>query len=191
VMDPSGRFTATTTGLSLDAYLKLNQAARAAGLPLVGHAPVNLGLDALLQARQPLAHTGALSNIYFLLAEQPEVPVDHGGQHHRSAPPGGGLDRRRGPQLATDEARPIAVSLADSRPRRIGAGSRCVSSLVRRPAPTGRPAVRQPRVAVLVLACVLALFWLPILWRSSDFFIERLARRVHEAGVSVKTTLIN
>ena len=34
--------------------------------PLVGHAPVNLGLDALLETRQDLAHSGALSNIYFL-----------------------------------------------------------------------------------------------------------------------------
>lgn len=66
VMDPSGRFTATSRGLSLPVYRKLNEAARNAGIPLVGHAPVNLGLDALLETRQDLAHTGALSNIYFL-----------------------------------------------------------------------------------------------------------------------------
>lgn len=56
----------TTRGLSRPAYLAMSQAARDAGLPLVGHAPVNLGLDALLEARQPLAHLGTLSNIYFL-----------------------------------------------------------------------------------------------------------------------------
>jgi hypothetical protein len=66
VMDPSGRFTATSRGLSLPVYRKLNEAARSAGIPLVGHAPVNLGLDALLESRQDLAHSGALSNIYFL-----------------------------------------------------------------------------------------------------------------------------
>ena len=66
VMDPSGRFTATSRGLSLPVYRKLNEAARKAGIPLVGHAPVNLGLDALLETRQDLAHSGALSNIYFL-----------------------------------------------------------------------------------------------------------------------------
>jgi hypothetical protein len=66
VMDPTGRFTATSRGLSLPVYRKLNEAARNAGMPLVGHAPINLGLDALLEARQALAHTGALSNIYFL-----------------------------------------------------------------------------------------------------------------------------
>ena len=66
VMDPSGRFTATSRGLSLPVYRRLNEASRNAGVPLVGHAPVNLGLDALLETRQDLAHSGALSNIYFL-----------------------------------------------------------------------------------------------------------------------------
>src|SRR5688572_79399 len=56
----------TTRGLSRPAYLAMSQAAHDAGLPLVGHAPANLGLDALLEARQPLAHLGTLSNIYFL-----------------------------------------------------------------------------------------------------------------------------
>jgi len=72
VMDPSGRFTATSRGLALPVYRELNEAAREAGIPLVGHAPVNLGLDALLETRQDLAHSGALSNIYFLpLASNP------------------------------------------------------------------------------------------------------------------------
>lgn len=57
---------ATTVGLSAAAYARLNAAAREIGIPLVGHAPVHLGLDAVLQARQPLAHMGALSNLYFL-----------------------------------------------------------------------------------------------------------------------------
>lgn len=56
----------TTTGLSRRAYVELNEAARGAGLPLIGHAPVNLGVDAMLEMRQPLAHVGTLSNIYFL-----------------------------------------------------------------------------------------------------------------------------
>ena len=56
----------TTSGLSLPAYRELIVAARDVGLPLVGHAPVSLGLDVLLEARQPLAHLGTLSNVYFL-----------------------------------------------------------------------------------------------------------------------------
>ena len=56
----------TTTGLSREAYLKMNDMAREVGIPLVGHAPVNLDLETLLLARQPLAHLGMLSNIHFL-----------------------------------------------------------------------------------------------------------------------------
>lgn len=79
VMDPSGRFTATSRGLVLPVYRRLNEAAREAGIPLVGHAPVNLRLDALLETRQDLAHSGALSNIYFLpLASNPRYLVATG-----------------------------------------------------------------------------------------------------------------
>lgn len=64
IMDPAQGFT--TTGLSLPAYSRMIEVAAAARIPLVGHAPVNLGLEVLLQARQPLAHVGTLSNIHFL-----------------------------------------------------------------------------------------------------------------------------
>ena len=56
----------TTEGLSLDAYRQMNETARALGLPLVGHAPVNLGLEPILENQQPLAHLSALSHVYFL-----------------------------------------------------------------------------------------------------------------------------
>jgi hypothetical protein len=56
----------TTTGLSLASYPRMNEVAREIGIPLVGHAPVNLGLEVLPRARQPLAHLGVLSGIYFL-----------------------------------------------------------------------------------------------------------------------------
>jgi predicted amidohydrolase len=56
----------TTTGLDKPAYLRLNQAARRAAIPLVGHAPYNLGFDGLLEARQSLAHMNELANLYFL-----------------------------------------------------------------------------------------------------------------------------
>ena len=63
-VDPPG----TSIGLSLPTYVAMNEAAREVGLPLLGHAPVNLGLEALLQARQSLAHVGMLTNIHFLPA---------------------------------------------------------------------------------------------------------------------------
>ena len=56
----------TTTGLSLAAYRTMNETAREVGIPLVGHAPVNLGLDVLLHEHQALAHMGMLGNMYFL-----------------------------------------------------------------------------------------------------------------------------
>ena len=56
----------TTVGLSAPAYRRMIETARREGLPLVGHAPVNLGLDEMLAARQSVAHVGMLSNIHFL-----------------------------------------------------------------------------------------------------------------------------
>src|SRR5439155_12518858 len=56
----------TTTGLSLPAYRRMVETAGRIGIPLVGHAPVNLGIDEMLRARQSIAHLGMLSNIYLL-----------------------------------------------------------------------------------------------------------------------------
>jgi len=71
VWTPSSGFT-TTTGLSREAYLRLFDVARERGLPVVGHAPVNLGIDALLaSADGALAHAGELNRLYFL----PDVRV--------------------------------------------------------------------------------------------------------------------
>lgn len=56
----------TTEGLSLESYRRLNEVARELGVPVTGHAPANLGLDALLESGQTLAHIGALSEIHFL-----------------------------------------------------------------------------------------------------------------------------
>jgi hypothetical protein len=64
IMNPAQGFT--TRGLTPQAYQTMIDAARAANLTLIGHAPVNLGLEAALEAGQPLAHIGTLSNIYFL-----------------------------------------------------------------------------------------------------------------------------
>src|SRR5712692_731408 len=59
-------FLRTTTGLSRPAYRRMVETARRLGIPLVGHAPVNLGIDEMLRARQSIAHLGMLSTIYFL-----------------------------------------------------------------------------------------------------------------------------
>jgi hypothetical protein len=55
----------TTTGLEVNAYLRLGEAARKAGLPFLGHAPYRVGLTGLLRGKQSLAHMNELSNLYF------------------------------------------------------------------------------------------------------------------------------
>jgi hypothetical protein len=52
-------------GLSRPAYQKLAESARKAGIPVVGHRPINLGLDAVIESRQALAHVHMLTNLYF------------------------------------------------------------------------------------------------------------------------------
>ena len=237
VMDPSGRFTATSHGLSLPVYQKLNEAARIAGIPLVGHAPVNLGLEALLETRQDLAHSGALSNIYFLpLASNARLLVVTGAAYlalvavatswgfaaiirrWRAARVSGSptLSRIRsltdwvlvagvialacaatflpgGPLFESLALRllftvvalfiavaAVALSLHTFRLWRDDTASRLArvqASLV--------------SIATLALAYVLASFWVPVAWRSSDGGIERLAQRVRDSGIAVQTTLIN
>src|SRR5262249_36851425 len=58
-------FQRTTTGLSLAAYRRMVETARRIGIPLVGHAPVNLGIDEMLQAHQSIAHLGMLPTSTF------------------------------------------------------------------------------------------------------------------------------
>jgi hypothetical protein len=53
-------------GLSRAAYRRMVETAGREGLPIVGHAPTRLGIDVLIEERQPLAHVGLLSNAYFL-----------------------------------------------------------------------------------------------------------------------------
>jgi hypothetical protein len=66
VIDFENHQILTTAGLGKPAYLRLNQAARQAAMPPIGHAPYNLGLDGLLESRQSLAHMNELANLYFL-----------------------------------------------------------------------------------------------------------------------------
>ena len=215
---PGVGFT-TTTGLSPAAYQRLRGSARDAGLPLVGHAPVNLGLTALLEAGQPLAHVGMLANIYFL-------PV--GASRRWLALTVGAMTvllvllvtSRRIPSLRRPLATQLLAFLAaggvallfmpggplfDSLALRlvftalaavivVAAGRLVIAAVT-----TFRrvPAARRERVHAAAAACAgaalaiaMVLFWLPVAWRSSDSGIDRLARRIHAAGIPVQTTLV-
>jgi hypothetical protein len=44
--------------------------------------------------------------------------------------------------------------------------------------------------AGLAVVCAALVFWVPVAWRSSDAGIERLVRRIHDAGIPVQTTLV-
>ncbi|MGD1082172.1 MAG: amidohydrolase family protein [Candidatus Sulfotelmatobacter sp.] len=65
IVDKEGRYL-TTSGLPRAAYMRMNDVARRLGIPLLGHAPINLGLNALLEAHQSLAHVGEFVPLYFL-----------------------------------------------------------------------------------------------------------------------------
>lgn len=226
----------TTDGLPAAAYRAMNRVAHQTETPLVGHAPVNLGLDALLEGRQALAHVGMLSNIYFL-------PVPSGpawlvvtasafvALTILMAAAGAATIARRWRRLArpapvVSRIRVLcAVSWAASLFGGVSAffclpvgplfdsvllrvAFTClvvITALVSATAlvlitTSGRdpalPAFSRWHAMLTVFAsCTVAaaglLFWLPVAWRSSDYGIDRLARRIHDAGIVVQTTLVN
>jgi hypothetical protein len=221
--------------LSRESYLKMNDVARQLGMPLVGHAPVNLGLDVLLQARQPLAHLGMLSNIYSLplasnrawllvtasgLAALTLMVVTSGAaaifrRWRTVMPPSRSTSRLRvlvGLQLL---AGVLSVASAAS----FLPGGQLFESLALRLTFTflillmaavtvalvvstaaiwhdaGASGITRLHASLgssagLAVVCAALVFWVPVAWRSSDTGIERLVRRIHDAGIPVQTTLV-
>jgi hypothetical protein len=204
-------------------------------MPLVGHAPVNLGLDALLEERQSLAHLGALSNVYFLPAASNRawlvvtavafgalVLIGVGG-FAAAIQPWKRTRRRLSPDISVVRML-IGLQLLSASLAALGAaaflpGGPMFDSVALRLAfttlvlvltaatvglviVTGRlwrdvsistPARVSSAVAAAASVALVAasvLFWTPIAWRSSQWGIDRLAGRLHEAGISVQTTLV-
>jgi len=226
----------TTTGLSLAAYRTMNEAARQAGIPLVGHAPVNLGLDVMLQERQSLAHVGNLGNIYFLplrahfsvlmvsatalfvliLVVLTWASAALLGRLRRTAPhrpripsrvraitgwilltalaglASAGLFYPGGPLFDSITLRIVFTMVTVF----ITVAALLLSALTARlwrdtnVSMSARMQTSLVSIATLALAFCLATFWVPVAWRSSDRGIERVATRLHDAGISVQTTLI-
>ncbi len=159
----------TTTGLSLPAYRSMVETARRVGIPLIGHAPVNLGIDEMLQARQSIAHVGMLSSIYFLpLTSHTKI------------------------LLVTAMLRvAFAVLAGIVTAATLMAGFFSVQLL--RQVAVPKLAKVQALLAVtsaVALTVVMLGFWVPVSWRSSDGGIDRLAKRVHDAGIFVQSTLV-
>ena len=215
---------------------KAHYAAREIGIPLVGHAPVNLGLDALLQARQPLAHLGMLSNIYFLPLASNRIwllitagamcallvlAITSGAaaiiRRWRSGTPrpsrtisrvrtlvavqllasvsavvSGALFLPGGPlyESVTLRLAFTALIFLMAAATLVLAASTAVSWREPGASPMARIQAALASSASVTLVGAALFFWLPVAWRSSDRGIERLARRIHDAGIPVQTTLV-
>ncbi len=206
----------TTVGLSGMAYSTMNDAARQAGLPLIGHAPVNLGLDAMLEARQQsLAHVGELTRLYFNPVMRHRWSLLAGGigllivlvvifaallmrVMRRNRP----MHRRHAravpwPTAALGSAGVIAaacyVAFSPGGPLFDSDGLRGVftaSGLVI----VGATIALTWRRSLVVIPAVAMTYWMlvwaPIGWRSSQAGIDQVARSLKEAGTVVQSTLI-
>ena len=205
----------TTVGLSQPAYERMNDAARRARLPLVGHAPVNLGLDVMLQARQQsLAHVGELNRLYFNPVVRYRWSLIAGGAGLAIvltialASAVMALTRRfRHLPRRTSAARQPSVILAvaglvaaasyvcfspggplfGSTVLRIVFTAACLAIA----ASTIVLAWRRSLVVIPAAAVAYwAVVWMPIAWRSSLHGMEDVARRLKSAGTVVQSTLI-
>jgi hypothetical protein len=205
----------TTVGLSLAAYRRMNDAARRAGLPLVGHAPVNLGLDAMIDARQQaLAHVGELTRLHFNPVIRERWSLIAGGAGLLVA-----LVVALG-SAAMGVLRRMRRAAVPSRlgwPTSVLAGAGLVAAVSYLAFSPGGPffesdglrvAFTAAGVAIAIATVVLAgrrspmalpaaamtywvFVWTPICWRSSPAAIERVARQLKGAGIVVQSTLIN
>jgi hypothetical protein len=229
-------FLRTTTGLSLPAYRRMVETARRIGVPLIGHAPVNLGIDEMLQERQSIAHLGMLSNIYFLpFRSHTRVLLVTAGtslalifialtagvaavirrlskQEHRRGSAIGTINKLTGIIALCTAVAFISVfaflpgsPLFNSTFLRVAftvlagivTAATCVVvfSAVRLLRDAAAPTLGKMRALLVItsavgLTVVLLGFWVPVSWRSSDGGIDRVAKRVHDAGMFVESTLV-
>jgi hypothetical protein len=220
-------FLSTTTGLSRPAYRRMVETVGRIGIPLIGHAPVNLGVDEMLRARQSIAHVGMLDNIYFLpfSSHTAILSISAVGTLilvclaltstisaviRRSA-----LERRNKLTgiiaLSTSGAFACALAFLPGSPLFNSAYLRVAFSLlagivatatlanaffaVRLLHDRGVPTFQKTHALLVVTSAVavtvvMLSFWVPVSWRSSDRGIDRLAKRVHDAGMFVQSTLV-
>jgi hypothetical protein len=225
----------TTTGLSRPAYRRMVETARRIGIPLIGHSPINLGIDEMLGERQSVAHVGMLSNIYFLpFSSNTNVLLVTIGavlvlicmalasvvasvmrrfskrQQHRSGRrsvatlngalalaavtaflcalaflPGGPLFNSTFLRVAFTV---LSAIIAAATITAVFVAVRLLRDVA---VPTiGKIHAALVGTSALALTVVMLTFWVPVSWRSSDNGIDRLAKRVRNAGIFVQSTLI-
>jgi dolichol kinase len=226
----------TTTGLSLPAYRRMVETARRIGIPLVGHAPVNLGIDEMLQERQSIAHMGMVANLYFLpfsshttillvtaiasliliciaLTSVVAGIVRRSSKRVLRGQSAVGTMRKLTGIIALATACAFICVFAylpggplfDSVFLRLAftgltgivtaatlmAGLFAVRLLRDVAAPTlGKVQALLAVTSAIALTVTMLGFWVPISWRSSDGGIDRVAKRVRDAGIFVQSTLV-
>ena len=225
----------TTDGLRPDTYQRMNEVASELNMPIVGHAPVNLGLEPLLEAGQPLAHLSALAHVYFLpmfgnvpwlaltvlsLLALTIIAVLNGlaamiNRWKVTPPPPRAVSRVRelaGLQLlAAAIAAAAAILLLPGGPLFESGAMRVLFTVMivllaaattaivfatvtiwsqHETSTAARVQAAVASIAGIGLAWATLAFWVPVVWRSSTGGIEHLVERLHDASISVQTTLV-
>lgn len=232
IVDAEGRYL-TTSGLSRAAYMRMNEVARRLGIPLLGHAPIHLGLNALLEAHQSLAHVGELIPLYFLPPEPKDMNlfllvsavalllllircatwaafgIARRARNLSSAVCPAHVSRTRRIVFAFSAFAivcmllSILLILSGNMPLLILATiillvmAVLAIAMVIAVATCWRKCAfsvgTKLHFALLIVAVVAFLsaasYWLPILWRSSDAQVARVAGSARGAGIWVETTL--
>jgi Amidohydrolase family len=202
----------TTTGLSLPSYRRMAETARRIGIPLIGHAPVNLGIDEMLRARQSVAHLGMLSNIYFLPFSSHTTVLLASVIAMLILICLSVTDKLTGIIAATTAgsfaclfaflpAGPLFNSTFLRVAFTVLAGVVTAATItaiffaVRLLRNVAVPTLRKTQAlmamaSAIPLTVVVLSFWVPVSWRSSNAGIDRVARQIHDAGIFVQSTLI-
>jgi imidazolonepropionase-like amidohydrolase len=185
----------TTKGLSREVYRTMIATARAEKVPLVGHLPNNLGVDEWLQARQPAAHVGILSNIYFRPVRTFLFAVATSVASALVIAVMAIVSRKRRVALAAVLAALLVVSVGTVIPYGLFFDSVVMRAVVVALAVAFFVVVWRLRGVVtltagVIFAAALGGYWMPMLWRSSEAGMERFAKRVRDAEISVQSTLV-
>jgi imidazolonepropionase-like amidohydrolase len=229
-------FFSTTVGLSRPAYRRMIETARRNGIPLIGHAPVNLGIEEMLQARESIAHLGMLDNIWFLplrshaiillvsataililiclaLTSLVAAILLRWVKKIRSKEctdrtisrttgfiavaavaaflcaftylPGGPVFDSTFLRLAFT----VLTGIVTTATLALGFST---AGLFRHAAAPALSKIKAllPMICAAALSVLMLSFWVPVSWRSSDGGIDRLAKRIHDAGIFVQSTLV-
>lgn len=216
----------TTVGLGREAYDRMITTARDVGIPLVGHAPHNLGLEPVLEMGQSLAHLNTLVEHHFIPDGLPKfarfanltkwsaltllfataLALGIAGVGGTRAGSAGSLFTWRlgiaslgGTGLFLVVWEHTVWAGNDGLVALLWASGLVIVSttllLVRRLATAWATGDRSRSVLLLLLLPSVALafslvYWLPLAWRNTEGRLDTMAKALHDAEVSIVTTLV-